>query len=625
MLEHLVRTLFAVLVALCVCQATPTGQPVRRAAAKQYCTPNTVPACWPTDAQWSAFNATVGGNLIKVTPWQNPCFQNPGPFNLAACEQVKLSYNDGLTRANQVGATQMDNWEYCYTNAGEVGDCTLSAAVLQGQLKLTPEPATRQCRLGRLSPYAVAVSSAADVQAAIAFATKNNIKIVIKNTGHEYLGRSTAPDSLMIWTHNLNSLSINNNFNGNSAIVMGAGVQAEPAYRFAALNGKDITLGAYGSVGVAGGFAMGGGHGPLQPTYGLAVDNILQFTVVTANASVVTANAQQNSDLFYALRGGGGGTWGVVTETVYKVYPAKPLVAVVFNLTINPLYTQAQKLAAISDYVQNQALYEVGWRKKGWSGYTFITTSYILFSHFLPGGSVLDGTNDMAQFLLYLQTKQLAGQWVVTQNMITPFTNFDLCRELIFRLGEPQTPVAYSERLASRLISVDQYSTAASRKALGDAVAAAYGDANSNTGVPAGDVQYRTGESIQLYSTGPLPTRFGGPSGSDTGVNPAWRDSIWEVLLFVNWIQGISQAGRNAVAQKTSNAMNHVRPLGVGTYFSESDVLEPNWQSAFFGANYKKLLQIKKKWDPNNVFTVYKGVGYESVQNQQVFKCYQQA
>lgn len=618
-----VASLVAAFVATFVTASPAADEVFRRASTNSYCTPGQ--KCWPTDAQWSAFNSTVGGNLIKVTPWQNVCFSNPGPFDLAACEKVKLTYQDGNSRADQVGATQMDNWSYCYTNAGEVGDCTLDAAILQGQIKLGPESANRQCRLGRLSPYAVAVHSNADAQAAVAFAVKNNIKMVIKNTGHEYLGRGTAPDTLMIWTHNLNSLSFNPNFNGNAAVIMGAGVQAEPAYRFAALNGQDITLGAYGSVGVAGGFALGGGHGPLQPTYGLAVDNILQYTVVTADAKVLTANAQQNTDLFFALRGGGGGTWGVVTEVVYKTHASKPLVAVVFNMTINPLYTQSQKLAAISDYVQNQALYEVGWRKKGWSGYTFITTSYILFSHFLPGGTVVDATSDMAQFLLYLQSKQVALQWVVNQNMITPFPNFELCRELIFRLGEPQTPVAYSERLSSRLVDVKQYDTAASRKALGDAVAAAYGDANSNDGVPSADVPFRTGESIQLYSTGPLPTQFGGPSGADTGVNPAWRSSIWEVLLFTNWIQGISQAGRNAIAQKTSKAMDHVRPFGQGTYFSESDVLEPNWQTAFFGSNYNRLVQIKKKYDPKNVFTVYKGIGYEGQENQQAFKCYQQA
>lgn len=122
----------------------------------------------------------------------------------------------------------------------------------------------------------MAISSPDDASKAIAFAKKQNIKLVIKNTGHEYLGRGVAPDSLMLWTHNLQSTTYQDNFRGKNAVILGAGVDADQAYSFAGKNGKTITLGAYGSVGVAGGFAQGGGHGPLQPTYGLAVDNLLQ-------------------------------------------------------------------------------------------------------------------------------------------------------------------------------------------------------------------------------------------------------------------------------------------------------------------------------------------------------------
>lgn len=110
----------------------------------------------------------------------------------------------------------------------------------------------------------------------------------------------------------------------------------------------------------------------LQPKYGLAVDNILSYQIVTADGTIRTASAKSDPLLFYALRGGGGGVWGVVTQVVYKVYPSSPIVAVVYNLTINPLSSQKQKLAAIADFTTNQAKYEVGWRKQGWSGYTFM-------------------------------------------------------------------------------------------------------------------------------------------------------------------------------------------------------------------------------------------------------------
>jgi len=91
------------------------------------------------------------------------------------------------------------------------------------------------------------------------------------------------------------------------------------------------------------------------------------------------------------------------------------------------------------------------------------------------------------------------------------------------------------------------------------------------------------------------------------------------------WTYGMSQASKNALAKQTSQAANVLRKYGTGTYFSESDILEPNWQTAFFGNNYQKLLKIKQKYDPNSMLVVYKGIGYAGQENQSSFQCYQQA
>jgi FAD/FMN-containing dehydrogenase len=76
---------------------------------------------------------------------------------------------------------------------------------------------------------------------------------------------------------------------------------------------------AHGDVTVAGGWSQAGGHGTLTHQYGLGADNALEFKVVTADGNYIIANAVMNPDLFWAIRGGGGGTWGVVVEAVYKV------------------------------------------------------------------------------------------------------------------------------------------------------------------------------------------------------------------------------------------------------------------------------------------------------------------
>lgn len=113
----------------------------------------------------------------------------------------------------------------------------------------------------------------------------------------------------MVYTHNLKSMSYSELYTPDGcsasststpAAIFGAAVQATQAYEFADQYNHSITLGAYGSVGIAGGFAMGGGHGPLGRKYGLAVDNMLQFTIVTVDGTVRTANACVSNFLSFA-------------------------------------------------------------------------------------------------------------------------------------------------------------------------------------------------------------------------------------------------------------------------------------------------------------------------------------
>lgn len=388
-----------------------------RAANSTYCTPSQ--KCWPNQAAFDKLNSTVNGNLIKVVPWADPCFTMPNSYRADQCSAIENVYLDGFSRADVPGTTEKyvdpplllelcalrrnasdgpfsflagfprsDNWAYCYTNANPLGDdCSLQAiAPALG----TTIPLVRTCKLGRISPYAVAVQNEKDVQAALAFAQANNIKVVIKNTGHEYLGRATAPDTLMIWTHQMKTLQYSDNFQPDNcgsadkgpAIIMGAGAQARDVYAFAKQNNKAITLGAYGSVGVGGGFAQGGGHGPLGPKYGLAVDNVRQYKIVTADGQFRSINQCNDPDLFFALRGGGGGVWGVVTEVAYVAHPQTPIIAARFNVSMTGLLPNKDQ--ALTDFVEKMAEYQEGWTDMGWAGYTFFYESACPFFSLLP-------------------------------------------------------------------------------------------------------------------------------------------------------------------------------------------------------------------------------------------------
>jgi FAD/FMN-containing dehydrogenase len=138
------------------------------------------------------------------------------------------------------------------------------------------------------------VESAAHVQAVVKFATRYNIKLAIKNTGHDFLGRSSAPQSLQISTHSMKSMTVVDAFvpavpagvtapAGVRAVTLGAGVQQHELYTYLAQKGLMVVGGSSNTVGLAGGYIQGGGHSIMGWIAGMASDNALEFMVVTAS------------------------------------------------------------------------------------------------------------------------------------------------------------------------------------------------------------------------------------------------------------------------------------------------------------------------------------------------------
>ena len=175
---------------------------------------------------------------------------------------------------------------------------------------------------GNVADYYIDVQAVPQVEEALKFANKYGIQIVIKNTGHDYLGRSSAPHALALWMHNLQPpIKLTDKFVPEGCqdavgkvVTFGAGQQFEGIFKFAEVNRLTVLGGSGGTVGAAGGWITGGGHGMLSPVFGLGVDNVQQLRVVLPNGTSVTANRCKNPDVFFALRGGGGGTFGVITE-----------------------------------------------------------------------------------------------------------------------------------------------------------------------------------------------------------------------------------------------------------------------------------------------------------------------
>lgn len=134
--------------------------------------------------------------------------------------------------------------------------------------------------------------------------------MVVKSTGHDYVGRSNAPNSLSIWVHNLKALKTHDSFRPNrckftihtSAVTVGGGMQMWDLYdALDALN--QTVVGGGGKTVSVGGYVTGAGHGLLSARYGLAADQVLEMEVVTPQGETVIANECQNQDLFWAMRG----------------------------------------------------------------------------------------------------------------------------------------------------------------------------------------------------------------------------------------------------------------------------------------------------------------------------------
>ena len=209
------------------------------------------------------------------------------------------------------------------------------------------------CTLGLNPVYIVNATTPEHVSAGVNFAREHDIRLVVKNTGHDILGRSEGSGSLEIWIRHLRTgIKFQETFRSTtagqvsnwtgSAFTIGGGYTWGDVYQEAKANNVLVVGGGTPSVGAIGGWMQGGGHGPASHAFGLGADQVLEATVVLADGSIVVANACQNQDIFFAIRGGGGGTYGVVVSTTVKAWP---MVAVTIqHLAMAPLTTNTSAL-----------------------------------------------------------------------------------------------------------------------------------------------------------------------------------------------------------------------------------------------------------------------------------------
>ncbi|CAG8263694.1 unnamed protein product [Penicillium salamii] len=563
------------------------------AFAKCRCTPED--DCWPSASRWNALNNTVAGRLIQNEPLAKACYPGPG-YSESKCRRIAANWTDEYWIAESpIG--------YSYPL---IDTCPpINASI----------PAYPSCELGNSPVYSIDATRRQDVATGIKFAKANNIRLVIKNTGHDISLRSQGYGSLSIWLRNLRSGlefhkvfspsngSCETNWNG-SAISIGGGYVWQDVYDFAAKRGHVVVGGADPTVGCIGGYLQGGGHGSLSHEFGLATDQVLEYQVVLASEKIVTANSCQNNDLFTALRGGGGGTYGVVVSATIKTYPTRP--TLYNSLTITGLKNDSGSVLNATARMISKfpAIVEEGFAGTSLMGKVDGVWVYNApFIKFLtddsPGAiahakkvmnreiinELLPGNGTKYHVDSQWQTYRSWHEWYGAVPHTTPGANQPM---MASRLFEKKSLVSRQENL-TELVHI--LSTSGSHLTSGSRLT------NGSFMI------------MNIVSGGKVLE-----NSPHTSVNSAWRKA-YLLLQQVDFL--VANAGsaeinkaKNQLTTTKLAAMKELAP-GMGTYVNEADSWDPEWRKDWFGDEYDWLLSVKRKYDPDDVFWCWRCVGNE--------------
>lgn len=552
-------------------------------------------ACWPDAKAWQGLREKLSGQLIKSESELAACTTD---INSKACSKILKTLHNPFHLQSISGDTQSLGWYQAWTS----------------------QP----------SNYAVVAKDAADVALVVNFAREHHLRLVIKGTGHDYLGRSNAPDSLLIWTHALRQVNFEPSFiptgcgdktKAVPALTVGAGTRWLEAYDAATnQNNRYVQGGGCTSVGAAGGFIQGGGFGSFSKRFGTGAAGILEAEIVTADGQVVLANQCQNKELFWAIRGGGAGTFGVVTKVTLKTHKMPDTFALLFgkitahndeafkklieafanfyrdNLNNEHWGEQVRFNAdntmdlglVISDLSDTQIRYTFSpfkrWLNEHKDVYTVDYKATIIPANKLwdydymskehPEMVTLNKEKDAPknQFWWTTNTGEVSKYWYAYQSWWLPIQFF-----------APDQ----SKKLATTIF---------------DASRAASVSLHFNKGLSG--VSNNVAEEVRKTSTNPAVLNAAALviiSAGTTQVLPGVKG------------KEVNEADAKAAADKVNQAISYFKTLApnAGTYVNEADYFQPNWQRAFWGENYSQLLAIKQKYDPSGVFYCHHCVGSE--------------
>lgn len=336
----------------------------------------------------------------------------------------------------------------------------------------------------------------------------------------------------------------------------------------------------------------GGGQNPLAGIYGMAADHVVAFQVVTADGRLRTVSEDQNPDLFWALRGGGGGTFGVVVSVIIRAHPKMNVVTAKWTLdTSNNNVDQFWK--GVRKFYDDF----LNWTDAGlYSFFIMWPTPQLSMNYMFAPNHTLESYNEVVgPFFDYLKANNIS---LSLSHQATPHASFYSAYQATW--GANSFPIGVDTSLpANRLVP---------RRNFVEKYEETYSLIKSHVS---------TGKHFLAYHNAPSNA---GPAvaNQDNAVNPAFREMVFFLVTSSNRSADHSTAA--ALASQNRYLQEQVLPPwrdiapvseGGGAYLNEASVEEPDWQESFYGGHYPRLSEIKRKWDPDDVFYAVTAVGSE--------------
>ncbi|KAH9488242.1 hypothetical protein Btru_063898 [Bulinus truncatus] len=466
---------------------------------------------------------------------------------------------------------------------------------------------SRNVRKTKLPGFIILPNTIEDVQRAVLYARRHNLHLTVRSSGHDYIGRSTHDGSLNLYMMFMNKIKVTLDSRRNPAgevkVQSGASwlqVYAEvdkargPDVSGNQIVGRVVVGGSSHTVAM-GGYTQGGGHSPIGRKFGLAVDNLLEATVVTADGKVHVLNStstlthnfdgsvhiSNDTDLFWAIRGGGGGTWGVLVDFTFKLhFPPERFRNV---LAVIPLFDD--RGFAINKKAVEDTLVLLNNLSPEWGGYiytgndpvpstTFTGTMMLFLNHF--GSNTSESNNEISALISHPSVIYVEDHYYRT------FLEYE---------AHVVDAEFFLQYIFNSFIQKDILHQPTRRAQFVDTLHSLLRD----------DII-----CMNVMIGGNMAVQYGG----STPVHPGLRNGIFSTSCAKSWPLEAGVADDNGIETALKGA-SELYDFGYGSYINEPAEDMPNWKTQFWAsqATYDRLLSIKKKVDPDNYFWCHNCVG----------------